>query len=374
MSGSTATPPPRRTARRRTASRVLAAVVALAIVPTLVVGNAGTASALSTTNRSDAAAGWLGRQLTSDHVIFNDEFSFVDYGLTADVVLALDSAGVGKVAARKATKQLKVHAPEYTGDTAFENHAGFYAGSFAKLLNVAAAQNADPRHFGGSDRNNLIASLRSLECGSGKRASCPASDNGRFSDISTGGDFSNTIGQSLALIGLERTTKKGPSMQSVKYLRHQQCDNGSFPLALSTVGCTASVDATAFAVQGLLATGRKKATKAALEGAKWLKRQQNPNGSFTADGVRNANSTGLAGQALLAAGLDSAAARANSFLRSLQVGCGGKAANRGLVHYAKHADGDPVRATSQAVPALAGVGLADVTKKGALHKLPTLRC
>ncbi len=136
----------------------------------------------------------------------------------------------------------------------------------------------------------------------------------------------------------------------------------------------ASVDATAFVVQALLVSGKKKAVNAALDGAKWLKRQQHPNGSFTADGARNTNSTGLAGQALLAAGREKAADKANAFLRSLQVGCGGTPANRGLVHYAKHKDGDPVRATSQAVPALAGVGLAEVTKKGALHKLPHLRC
>jgi len=340
----------------------------LAIVATLVVSTPGTASALSTKNRSDAAAGWLGRQL-SGHVIVGDFGP--DYGLTADVVLALDSAGVGKVAARKATKQLKVHVLDYTGGG---DPAEFYAGSFAKLLNVAAAQNADPRHFGGSSRNNLVHRLRALECRPGRTPACPASDNGRFSDISVFGNFSNTIGQSLALIGLSRTTKSGPPKESVKYLRHQQCSNGAFPLELSTAGCTASVDATAFAVQGLLASGRKKATKDALDAAKWLKRHQNPNGSFTADGVRNANSTGLAGQALLAAGLDKAAAKANAFLRSLQVGCGGKPANRGLVHYAKHAAGDPVRATTQAVPALAGVGLVDITKKGALHRLPTLSC
>jgi hypothetical protein len=347
---------------------VLAAVVALAVVPALVVGTPGTANALSTKNPSsidaDDEASFDGL-----HVVVGDFGP--DYGLTADVVLALDSASVGKVAARKATKALKAHVLDYTG---FGDPTEFYAGAFAKLLNVAAAQNADPRHFGGSSRNNLVHRLRFLECRQGLHPACPVSDYGRFRDISAFGDFSNTIGQSLALIGLERTTQEGPSKQSVTYLRHQQCTNGAFPLALSTIGCTASVDATAFAVQGLLASGRKKAMKAALDGAKWLKRQQNPNGSFTADGVRNANSTGLAGQALLAAGLDAAAAKANSFLRSLQVGCGGKAAYRGLVHFAKHSDGDPVRATSQAVPALAGVGLAEITKKGALHKLPTLRC
>jgi hypothetical protein len=371
MSGSTLshTPPPSRTRRRRTASRVLATVVAAALVPAVIVGAPGAASALSTKNRADAGAGWLGRQLSADHVVVG-AFG-PDYGLTADVVLALDSAGVGKVAARKATKALKRHVLDYTG---FADPTEFFAGSFAKLLNVAAAQQADPRHFGGSHRKNLIATLRSLECGSGNRATCPSSDDGRFSDISTFGDFSNTIGQSLALIGLERTTKTGPSKQSVGYLRHQQCANGAFPLELSTAGCVASVDATSFAVQALLVHGTKKAAVAALDGAAWLKRHQNGNGSFTGNGVRNTNSTGLAAQALRAAGRQKAAAKALTFIRSLQVGCGGKAANRGLVHYAKHAQGDPIRATSQAVPALAGAGLGEISNAGSVHALPTLRC
>jgi hypothetical protein len=93
---------PRR--RRRTTSRVLAAVVAAVVVSAAIVGTPGTASALSTRNRADAGAGWLGRQLSADHVVVG-AFG-PDYGLTADVVLALDSAGVGKVAARKATTAL----------------------------------------------------------------------------------------------------------------------------------------------------------------------------------------------------------------------------------------------------------------------------
>jgi hypothetical protein len=359
-------PTPRR--RRRTASRVLATVVAAALVSAVVVGTPGTASAQSTRNRADAGAGWLGRQL-SGHVVIG-AFG-PDYGLTADVVLALDSAGVGKVAARKATKALKRHVLDYTG---FGDPAEFFAGSFAKLLNVAAAQRADARHFGGSARNNLVKRLRFLECGNGGRPACPASDDGRFSDISTFGDFSNTIGQSLALIGLERTTKTGPSKQSVVYLRHQQCANGAFPLELSTTGCVASVDATAFAVQALLVHGTKKAAAAALDGAAWLKRHQNGNGSFTGNGVRNSNSTGLAAQALRAAGREKAAAKAVNWIRSLQVGCGGKAANRGLVHYAKQTGGDPIRATSQAVPALAGAGLGEISKAGSARTLPKLRC
>jgi len=361
---------PTATRRRRTATRVLAAVAALTVVPTLIVAAAGLAAAKTTTNRADAGAGWLGRQLPADHIVKSG--SFADFGLTADTVLALDSAKVGRVAARNATRALKTHVLAYTGGG---DRAEFYAGSFAKLLNVAAAQHkADPRNFGTSDRRNLIANLRSLECGSGSRARCPGADKGRFSDVSAFGDFSNTIGQSLALIGLARTTANGPSKASVAYLRHQQCPNGAFPLELSSAGCTPSVDATAFAVQALLATGRKKATAAALDGAGWLKQNQNPNGSFTGNAVHNTNTTGLAAQALRVAGRAKAAAKAVTWIRSLQVGCGGKVANRGKVKYAKHAGGDPIRATSQAVPALAGVGLAAISNLGSTRGLPTLRC
>jgi hypothetical protein len=363
---------PTGTRRRRTAARVLAAAAALTLLPALLVSTpaaASTATVASTTDKSDAAAGWLGRQLGAGHVVVGPFGP--DYGLTADVVLALDSAATGKNVAGKATRSLEAHVVDYTG---FGDPSEFFAGSFAKLLNVAAAQHTDPRAFGGSARHDLVGLLRFLECGNGRRPACAASDDGRFADISAFGDFSNTIGQSLALIGLQRTTAAGPSARSVAYLRDQQCANGAFPLDLSTPGCTASVDATSFAVQALLAVGGKKATETAQLGARWLKRHQNGNGSFTGNDVSNTNTTGLAAQALLAAGRNTAAAAAVRFVASLQIGCGGNAKNRGEVRYAKHAAGDPVRATAQAVPALAGVGLAEISNSAAVHDLTTLRC
>jgi hypothetical protein len=360
----------RPTTRRRTSSRLLATVAALVAVPALVVSTPGVAGAATTTNPSDAAAGWLGGQLSADHVV-TGAFG-PDYGLTADVVLALDSAGVGKRAARKATAQLRAHVADYTG---FGDPNEFYAGSFAKLLNVAVAQHADPRAFGSSGRRDLVGQLRYLECGNGKRSACASGDDsGRYGDISAFGDFSNTIGQSLALLGLERATKAGPSTRSVVYLREQQCANGAFPLELSTPGCTPSVDATAFAVQALLVSGSAKAHSAALDGARWLKRVQHGNGSFTGNDTRNTNTTGVAAQALRAAGRDKAATAAVRFIASLQVGCGGKGKNRGKVRYDKANNGDALRATAQAIPALAGVGLSDIDKAGATRALPTLAC
>ena len=53
---------------------------------------------------------------------------------------------------------------------------------------------------------------------------------------------------------------------------------------------------------------------------------------------------------------------------------GGKAADRGLIRYDRANTGDPVRATSQAVPALARVSLAEVSNDGSSRGLPTLAC
>jgi hypothetical protein len=249
----------------------------------------------------------------------------------------------------------------------------FFAGSFAKLLVVAAASGTPANRFGTGTRHALAFQLRRLECDR-VAGPCGAGDSGRFSDRSEFGDFSNTITQSLAVLGLERATKAGPSAASVRYLRRQQCANGAFPLEISTAGCTASVDATAFAVQALLESGARPARLAARRGSAWLARVQHANGSFTGNGTQNTNTTGLAAQALAATGRVRAAADAVTFIETLQRGCGAAAGVRGQIRYDNANSGDAVRASAQAIPALAGVGLADVTATGALRGLPTLAC
>lgn len=354
-------------------ARLLAAA-ALIAVPTVVLATPGTADAATTKNRADAGAGWLGRQLDDDSHLVTTSFDgqqYPDYGLTADVVLALDSAKVGRVAARRATAALERRVLAYTGaGDATES----YAGAYAKLLVVAAAQGVDPTSFGDSGRKDLVADLLALECGTASRADCAAADEGRFADRSQYGDFSNTIGQSLALIGLEKATRRGPSHAAVSYLLGQQCPAGGFPEVFDAATCTGSVDATGFAVQALQTVGTPAATAAAADAGGWLKRKQHANGSFSGNGTRNANSTALAAQALTAVGRGKAAAKARTFLRSLQIGCGGKPAARGQVRYDRKASGDPVRATSQAVPALARTTLADVSNDGSSRRLPRLAC
>jgi hypothetical protein len=352
-------------------ARLLAAA-ALLVAPAVVLATPGTADA-ATRNRADAAAGWLGRRLGDDHLAhtsFNGQ-SFPDYGLTADVVLALDAAKTGKRAARLATAALRRSVLAYTGGG---DETEFYAGSLAKLLVVAAAQGSDPTAFGTSSRKDLVSTLLGLECGTRTRTDCAAGDDGRFADRSQFGDFSNVLGQSLAVIGLERATRRGASRASVDFLLGQQCPAGAFPETVNGSPCTASVDATGLAIQALQTVGTPQARAAAADAGRWLKNHQHANGSFTGNGVRNANSTALAAQGLTAVGRAKAAAKARAFLRSLQVMCGGKVANRGKVRYARTAKGDDVRATAQAVPALARVSLGEVSNDGSARGLQRLAC
>lgn len=353
--------------------RRLPALAGLLVAPALIFTTPGVADAAETRNRADAAAGWLGRQLADDNLI-HTEFggqSYPDYGLTADTVLALDAAKVGRRAANKATRALKASVVEYTGGGSTTD---FYAGAFAKLLLVAVAQNQNPYAFGQSARADLVTRLEALECGTRKRSDCGTGNNGRFADVSSFGDFSNTLTQSLAVLALDRATKRGASRDSVRFLLRQQCTDGSFPEALNAPTCTGSVDATGFAVQALVRVDGPAARDAAALAGRWLAREQKRNGSFTANGVRNANSTALAAMAFDVLDRSRKAAKARKFLRSLQVGCAGDRADRGLVRYDRSNSGDPVRATAQAVPALARSSYVDVTRDGAARGLPRLAC
>ncbi len=354
-------------------ARLLVAAALLA-VPTVALAGPGAAEAAVAKNPADAAAGWLGRQLGADHLVTTTYGGqkYPDYGLTADVVLALDAARTGKVAARRATSALRRNVLAYTGGGDAAEH---YAGPYAKLVLVAVAQGKSATSFGSGPRKDLLAGLQALECGSATAPStCAPGVVGRFSDDSQYGDFSNTIGQSLALIALERATRVGPSSAAVTYLIGQQCPAGGFPAQLDAARCRPSVDATGFAVQALRAVGGRAARAAAADAGRWLKRRQHPNGSFTGDGSRNANSTALAAQALTTVGRGKAAAKARGFLRSLQLGCESKASARGQVRYDRAGTGDALRATSQAVPALARVGLVDIDAAGSSRRLPRPAC
>jgi hypothetical protein len=335
-----------------------------ALFAAFVVGTPGASAApgATTTEPAPAAAGWLATRLVDgNHLeVSFDGQSFPDAGLTADAILAFDGAGVAQSAAAAATTWLAGAATlsGYIGDGDAES----YAGAHAKAALVALAQGLDPTDFGGRD---LLAELRDLQATSG-----------RFSDRSQFGDFSNSIGQSLALISLDRAGGTGAPAAAVAYLVGSQCDNGGFPLNFEQPQCTVDPDSTAFAVQALLAVGQDGPAGEALD---YLGSIQAADGGFGGSGptaAENSNSTGLVVPALRAGGRDAAADRAVGYLLARQVGCGGQPVDQGAIAY----DTTPftvataVRATAQAVLGLSGTGLAQVSASGAAADAPRLAC
>lgn len=314
-----------------------------------------------TPSAGPAAAGWLARQLVAGErfeAVF-DGTAYPDQGLTADAVLAFDAAHVAADAAAKATAWLTRTdiLSGYLGDGSTEA----YAGAHAKMLLVAEAQGIDPASFGGVD---LLARLASL-----------LSPSGQYADRSAFGDFSNGIGQSLAVIGLSRLPDGAPST-AVGFLAASQCADGGFPLRFGQASCTSSVDVTGFATQAMLIAGRSADAVQALD---YLKAVQTSSGGFIDGPAANSNSTGLAISALRAGGRISdlaAVSAGSSFLRNLQVGCAEALDRRGAIAYdATGFSADTaVRATAQAVLGLADVGLAGVTRQGAAADAPTLSC
>lgn len=338
---------------------VLAALTAL-ISPGIGADAAPPTSPL-TTDPADAAAGWLSGELVdgqylmssfdtnADGMVDPATEAFPDPGLTADAVLAFAAAGSAGDAAQAATDWLETQVSSYTGDGTAES----YSGALAKLILVADVMDREATDFGGQD---LVSRLLALQ-----------SADGRFSDMSAFGDFSGPIGQSLAIIALDRAGPDGAPPAAVDFLVGVQCTDGGFVSDLSVLPCdVGEVDASALAAQALLVGGRDD--EAGQSGA-FLLAQQAADGSLGASGTAdangngNANSTGVAVPALRALGEDDAADQAVEWLASLQVGTDEPAEQQGA--FAFDATGFDAmtasRATPQAVLGVTGVALTDLT-------------
>lgn len=328
----------------------------------------------TSTDPALVAAGFLQRQLAEGgrHHLTSSfgGTAYPDYGLTIDAVLALDAAGAGQSEAAAATAYLAANVRSYIGDGT-PTSTEIYAGATAKSLVLATAQGVDPRSFGGVD---LVGTLLSLEVA------------GRYTDQSAWGDYSNMIGQSLAVVGLTRAGI-GASPAAVSLVRSRQCADGGFALALAAGACTSDPDATAYAVQALVASAGAVDADA-QQGLDYLAGVQRADGGVGGAGptaTANANSTGLAAQAFAAGGRTAQARSAQGFLRALQFDCRYAAAFRGGVAYDQAARTDRLtagstvkdqdrRSTTQALLGLAGTPLHLVSATGADAGAPTLSC
>ena len=336
---------------RRVLAAALGAVLSLSLFGTA-------SSAAAPTNRANAAAGWLARQMVNgDHfeATFGD-FTFPDQGLTLDAVFAFAATKSADDFGARALTWLAQ--PDilsgYIGDGAVES----YVGSTAKAALAVQVRGGDPTVFGWVD---LITALRALQ-----------TPSGRFSDRSAFGDFSNVFGQSFAILALGRTVAGAPAA-AASFLVSTRCADGGYPVFFDTSPCVGDVDATAMAAQALMVAHRPVEAQRALT---FLVGVQQADGSFVDDGVANANSTGLAAQALFAGARLVAGAKAHHFLGTLQVGCAGAVADRGAIAFSA-AGFDPstaVRATAQGTLGLAGVGFRSLSSAGSTSGAPTLTC
>lgn len=360
---------------------VCGAVVATALATAAPVAAATQAS-------PDAAAGWLAGQYVDGSLSYGGS---PNSGMTLDGILALTSRKVASSVAAAATDAFAANAASYISPTGGSTRS---AGAVAKVALVAQAQNRDATNFGGED---LLATLESLK-------SSAAPNVGRYRDAAGvgGSDWSGSFSQSLALLVTSRAGAVAPD--AVEFLINLQCDNGGFPYSPneSTGKCSANSDAdndaTAMAVQALTANGVAElpgAATAAAKAADFLAAAQAANGSFDAPPWvgQNANTTGLAGQALRLAGRTSAADRATAWLSGLQLNCenaasGTPAAIRGVIAYdndslatltsvgADSAAMDQLRFTqTQAVFGFPGSdGFATMSATGASAAIPSLSC
>ncbi|WBB77232.1 cell wall anchor protein [Micromonospora sp. WMMD1128] len=361
------------------AATVAAALAALTTPMTVLAAPAAADAAAA----RDAAT-WLGGEFTDG--ILPGPFGGPDWGLTIDGVVALSATGVDTPTRQAATAQVAAHVRAYNSYDEWGIEGFTDGGATAKLLYAASAAGADPTDFGGYDLRAETLSLVS-PTGTGDQ-------RGRITSRVTadsGPDASNTFDQSFAVLGLARSGDV--PQDTVDFLVRQQCAAGGFRLYPDTAdgpspscdeqpGATLDVDSTAMAVQALLTAaddGATGAAGAARRGADWLVAQQHADGSFGGSGPTtgaNSNSTGLAGQALAAAGRDTEAARAADALTALQLtdANGGKAAaDAGAVAY--HTEGFTTavaagiadidrdqwrRATAQALLGLAQVPLGRI--------------
>jgi hypothetical protein len=365
----------------RSVAQRLGAVLVAGALATGIVAAGPSASAAPKPVDPDTSAKWLSNQLTRG-LVHNDQFGFDDYGLTADVGFALAALEGNGPVLRKLTRALAKHVGSWTTGVDFGS-SDVYAGPTAKALVFAQTVGQNPKKFGGT---NLVKQLTAL-------VSTGGPTQGRVQDVSTSGDFANTIGQSFAATGL-MNAKADAGKPALKFLLKQQCSKGFFRLEFSDKsaadqGCDGAAkndrapdtDATALTLLNLLSLEHPspKARAAAHKAISWLRKAQKDNGSFgggPSTEASNANSTGLAGWALASSDWCPNAARAARWLAKVTVSsdeAGTKLARqRGAVAYdrkgfkaaldegiTKDSRDQWVRATAQAAPALvyqSGVG------------------
>ncbi len=304
--GSTA---PRGRPTRRAAASITAAVLAVAVAlaalsPVAPLG-AQTAAPAPTLD-------WLEAELANrGGTLPGPVGDTTDWGLTADVALALFAGGRNAGPPFDAATAVLGALRSYTTwDDIDPSLSGVrLAGPLAKTLLVATTAGLDPTDVDGVDLEMELRSLQRLD----------GTDAGRFSDRNPHApDAATVFGHATALLALSRTDDGVPVAAS-SFLAAQQCPDGGFRLEVGPCSPGESdSDVTAVALQALRVSPAGTAVDGALaRGLGWLLAAQLDDGSFRGSGstaIPNANSTGLAAQTLRLLGRPEAADRAAQWI------------------------------------------------------------
>jgi hypothetical protein len=298
--------------------RALLGLTSVATSTALVAGAGISAPAQAATPSARSAAGWLASEIDRQNP-FKQE-GFPQYGPTLDAFFALSDLRLRKGARGDVLRTLEPDTYQYVG-----SDGESYAGPTGKLVTAVQLQGRRVARFADG---NLLNRLEALVDRNGP-------DAGRAKDDSQFGDFSNTIGQQWVVRALSQADSPLAD-EALGFLMKQQCDAGWFRESMDSADSTCdggtagqsspSVDATAYAVEALLAARRNgvnpapRAMRAALRSAgRWLASVQRPNGAFRGAGAVSSDSTGLAAVALDALGRDARALKAARWIKKNQV-------------------------------------------------------
>jgi len=186
--------------------------------------------------------------------------------------------------------------------------------------------------------------------------------------------YDGVFRQSIAIGGLEAADVEVPDA-AVGWLLRQQCADGSFTSYRPDTANRCAPggwdsNATAAAVQALVAVGSPAATDAAGRAVTWLRSVQDADGgfAFAAGGATDANSTGLVLAAFAAVGTDPSTVRTDrgddplDAIEALQVDCSGDPADVGGLAFQPQEGGElfaDTFATSGALLGFAGGAFPD---------------
>lgn len=360
--------------RRRVPVRVAAVGAGLAAAAVLALPPAAQAAPVTytvTTDRVQAAAGWLATQFVDEHLLpapAGDRFvsgkygttTYLNYGENADAIFGLAAAKSSGSKIATAWRYLEGNVDAYTDLSSAQG--GPFDGPVGKTALAAIVAGADPTSVGG---HNLLQALKVGECSAPSDPGCAAAGGNRNT-------FSSNSESFVLLAEARAGGAYTPSAAKVGYFLSLQCANGGFTGNLTPCGSgDADLDATSYATMALEALGGHRAEVA--RATAWLKGQQHAGGYWISQNVPNVNSTGLAAAALQGAGTGTAAAvgAARTWLRSQQVPAAHVAA--GAFRFGGSVDPTTTTATSPSVLATAqaltglvdGGGLATVTGSGA---------